>query len=304
MGTTGSLEGSAAPLVTILTGSDEEQIQAGLLIDGLREFGGSLADSPVLLLQCGPVRGSRRLHGLQGVRVSDLDPHPDLPRYLFSSKVLACARAEALAREEGLRTLIWLSSHSLVLAPPLLLNLAGELRAALRAVHISNVGSCWGEYPDSFWQAVYGSVGCPEPSFPVESFVDSVLLRPYYNTHLFSIDPAVGLLARWLDEFIGLVSNDDFQAGPCRDATHKIFLHQAVFSALIGEMLNEGEIRMLPPGYSYPLHLHDQLPPERAAERLNDLIVAVYEDYHGIPEAMEGILVEEPLLSWLNEGTR
>ena len=283
----------------VLTSSTGEQIQAGVLIDSLREFGGSLANSPVWLIQGGEVLASRRLSGSGGPTLIPLSRARGARRYVFMSKVRACAQAERLAEREGFDSIVWLSSHSLIVSPPELFSLGRGTDAALRAVHISNVGSPADERPDRFWRGVYRSVGTQVPEHTVESMVDRVVLRPYYNTHLLSVRPSTGLLRSWLEHFMTLVTDDAFQRECCADTTHRIFLHQAVFSALVCRMLDPGSITALPGGYSYPLHLHEQIPREDRADRMNDLVVAVYDDYHGLPEAMQEMRVDEPLVSWL-----
>lgn len=276
-------------------------MQAALLVDSLRTFGGDLARCPVWLIQGGAVISSPRMKGQDGLRVIPQGFDRNLRKYIFSSKVSACSQAEALAEKEGVSTLVWLSSHSLVLAPPEQFLLSGALRAALRPVHIRNVGSPADEPIDAFWQKVYRAVGLDEAGYAVESLVDGELLRPYYNTHILSVDPSAGILRQWRDRFMALVSDESFQSAACEDANHRIFLHQAVFSALVVKMLGRGGIRELPMEYSYPLHLHEQIPRDRAAGNLNQLVVPVYEDYYGIPEAIDEIEVLEPLGSWLKE---
>ena len=74
-----------------------------------------------------------------------------------------------------------------------------------------------------------------------------------------------------------------------------MFLHQAVLCTLLTKTLAQAQIRALPPEYSYPLHMHEQVPPALRAFTLNDQVCAVYEDV--LP--LEGIAVREPLRSWL-----
>ena len=94
-----------------------------------------------------------------------------------------------------------------------------------------------------------------------------------------------------------LVDDTDFQADPCRNVQHQVFLHQAVLCALLAKRLGKAQIRALPPEYSYPLHMHDQVPAAQRAVTLNELVCAVYEDE--LP--LEGLVVREPLQSWLQE---
>jgi hypothetical protein len=214
--------------------------------------------------------------------------------YPFEDKVRACAQAEAMAGS-AIRALVWLSPSCLIVNPPALFDLTPPLRAAFRTVHHRNIGSLAGEPMDAFWEGVYGAVGLGGAPFTIESFADRCEIRPYFNTHCFSLDPVKGLCGAWAARFEEMVADRAFQEGPCQDPLHRIFLHQAVLSTLVTKEFERGEIRLLPPEYSYPLHMHDEVPPERRARALNDLVCAAYEDAIMI----DGIATEEPLRSWL-----
>ncbi len=99
----------------------------------------------------------------------------------------------------------------------------------------------------------------------------------------------------WRQYFKTLVSDSDFQAGPCRDELHQVFLHQVVLSVLILKMIKWERIRFLPPEYSYPLHLQEKIPASRQIQTLNSTVCSVYED----AGSMTGIEVEEPIKSWI-----
>jgi hypothetical protein len=170
---------------------------------------------------------------------------------------------------------------------------------ALRPVHISNVGLPASSPLDPFWAGVYATVGVADVALKVESFVDGSALRAYFNTHLVAVDPAVGLFRRWLAHFETLMTNRAFQQGPCRDEPHQIFLHQAVLSTLIATGIPQERIRLLPPDYSYPYNLQDQVPADRRARSLAALTCLTYEGRTLNPAAMEDIAVPEPWRSWL-----
>jgi hypothetical protein len=218
----------------------------------------------------------------------------ELSGYPLGDKVRACAHGEQMAGP-GIRSLVWVNPECLILRPPVLFQLRVELGAAFRPVHIRNIGSPAREPLDDFWQEICQTVGAEDLRGEVESFVDAQRLRPYYNTHCFSVDPARGLCTAWLNHFSALVSDRDFQAGPCRDELHRIFLHQATLSALVAERLGGERVRLLPPEYGYPLHLHRRVPPERRAQKLNYLTCAVYEESQDLME----VDANEPLKAWL-----
>ncbi len=247
--------------------------------------------------------------------------------YLFAEKVCACAQAEVLASSD-VRSVIWVNPECLVIKPPLLLELSPAYDVAFRPVHLKNIGLLTNGPMDEFWAKIYRAIGLEDtaepprppsrphdqPTLPlstamqrgltqprreVVSFVDGQVLRPYFNTHVFSFNPSWGLMRSWLDAFRLLTEDREFQEGACADDLHQIFLHQAVLSALVTRDVEWGRIRILPPAYSYPLHLHRQTPPERRALSLNSLVCAVYEDEMPDPRTLRDLAVDDPLRAWL-----
>jgi len=276
--------------------SAEGERLARVVIDGLRTFGGPLRGCPVWAFLLDPDRVPLALPGMEGVHRFPLVVDQAWRPYPFADKVYACARAEEMAGPE-IRSLVWLSLDCLVVHPPLLFDLGPSFDAAFRPVHHRNVGSPAGEPLDGFWRGVYRALGVDDIPYTVESFVDSQTLRPYFNTHCFAFNPAKGLGRIWWDYFKVMVADEAFQAGPCRDELHQVFLHQAILSTLAARLLDWQRIRLLPPEYNYPLNLLSHMPPDRRAHKLNGLVNAVYEDAFPWDE----IEVDEPLRSWLRQ---
>jgi hypothetical protein len=241
-----------------------ERYRARLLIDSLRAFGGALSRCPVWLFEADPVAAPCAGLASEGVRVIPLQVPATVRQTLFAAKVAACARAEALAGPH-VRSLVWLSADCLIVQPPLLLDLAPSFDAAVRPVHIRNVALDADAPLDDFWSGVYGAVGVRDVQKTVESFVGGRRIRAYYNSHILAVHPARGLLRRWLELFESLVRDRAFQRRACQDELHRVFLHQAILSALLITALDPGRIRELPPDYSYPYNLHHDVPPARRA---------------------------------------
>jgi hypothetical protein len=277
----------------------EETGHARLAIESLHAYGGALSTCLAWVFvrasaACDPATVERACAGLEGVQVMPLARDASTRLYPFRDKVQACAQAEDMAGP-AVRSLVWLSPSCLIVRPPELFDLSPPLGAAFRTVHHRNIGSPADEPLDAFWQGVYRAIGLGDALYTVESFADHCEIRPYFNTHCFSVDPTRGLCRAWANHFGRMVADRAFQEGPCQDPLHRVFLHQAVLSALVAKQLEQEELRLLPPEYSYPLHMHDQVPPERRARRLNDLVCVAYEE--AIP--MDGIAIREPLRSWL-----
>jgi len=285
---------------TLVVGAQHER-NARLQVDSLRSFGGPLSGCSVLVFYPDLTTADQEAwQSLENVHLVPLD-EVHAPRYWFSRKVHAGARAEEWAGPE-VRSLVWLAPENLIVQPPLLFDLTASgntpsYKAAFRTVHHSNIGSPADQPFDAFWAAIYRSVGLDEAPYTTRSYIDDRELRPYWNTHCFAVDPALGLLHAWREGFQAMVDDEGFQAGPCHDVPHQVFLHQAVLCALLTRELSREQIRSLPPEYSYPLHMHGQVPPTMQAKTLNELVCAVYEDV--LP--LEGLTVHEPLQSWLQE---
>jgi hypothetical protein len=284
-----------------LVGSIEDGRRLRLLMKSLRAFGGQFSQAPVWIFWSNdydPKELPTEYPEKDGVAWIPLAQEDSLPECYFARKVLACAQAEEIAAA-SVRSLVWLDPNCLVIQPPALFDLNPAFEAAFRPVHIRNVGSLAAGPLDEYWGKIYHTVGMQEHPFTVRSFIDQQTLRPYFNTHLFSIDPSKGVLRAWLQTFKLLVADRKFQAGVGSSELHQIFLHQAILSTLVARLMPVEHIRILPPEYSYPLHLHFETPQARRSKRLNSLVVAVYEDETPHPDNLQEIEILEPLRSWL-----
>ena len=54
---------------------------------------------------------------------------------------------------------------------------------------------------DGYWQRVYEVVRVNQVPYTIESYVDGQILRPYFNTHCFSINPAKGIFGSLASNF-------------------------------------------------------------------------------------------------------
>ncbi len=284
----------------MLVRSYEEEKHAHFLLKCLRTFGGPLHNCPVLVFQLHPRRKAKLDFNLDNIQFIPIDVDPKFRSYWFGEKVYVCSLAEEMV-EGNVHSLVWLNAQCLVLLPPILFDLGDCYDAAFRPVHIKNVGLSIDEPLDSFWEEIFRVVGIDQCSYSVRSFVDEKEILPYFNTHLFSIDPSKGILRIWMEIFSEMISNRDFQSGSCSDQEHQIFLHQAILSALITKILDRGRVRILPAEYSYPLHLHREVPLHLRPETLNQLVCPVYEGVYQHPATLNGLDVHEPLKTWITD---
>ena len=140
--------------------------------------------------------------------------------------------------------------------------------------------------------------GVEDVGVRVESFVDRQILRAYWNSCTYALNPALGLSREWYERFRRLVADGAYQTRCCQDEWRRIFLHQAVWSTLVARDIPEARIRALPPAYGYPLHLHQDLA-ERRVATLNEVVSVIGADVDGDWAGMTDAAIHEPLRSWL-----
>ena len=278
--------------------SAKGKASARILIDSIRAFGGALRDAPVWVFEANAQKAPCNDLVGDGVQVIPLNVPETVRDYIFGDKVCACAQAEAMATAET-QALVWIDPTCVVVNPPLLFDLGAAFDAAVRPVHIRNVGLLTTDPLDVFWQKIYATVGVNDIASTVESFVDGKILRAYFNSHAFAINPKKGLLRRWFALFEKLVCDQEFQARACADERHQVFLFQATLSALIVTSLDSQRIHILPPTYNYPYNLHARVPGAQRAKSLNDIVCFTYEDRSINPIEMTDIEIREPLKAWL-----
>jgi hypothetical protein len=288
------------PVFLTLVRSSDDARSARILIESLREYGGQLNRSRFWIFLSNGMTSPPELQELTDVDFFPVEIETEHSQYILGDKVYVCAQAEMMATARDIDSLVWMSAYSMILKPPDLFELGTDYNAALRAVHIKNIGSPMDEPIDSFWQAVYHKIDLRESALSVISLVDQSSIRPYFNTHLFSIRPNIHLLERWSEVYYDLITDTEFQNRYCQDIEHQIFLHQATFSALILKMVAWNCVRQLPTSYSYPLHLHHQVPVPYRAHLLNELVCPVFEGRFQYPNSLNGLEVYEPLDEWLS----
>jgi hypothetical protein len=282
-----------------LVSTPGERYRARLLVDSLRAFGGALSRCPVWLFEGDPAAAPCADLAGKGTLILPLHVPDAVCRTFYADKVAACARAEAMAGPH-VRSLVWLSADCLIAQPPTLFDLDSAFDAAVRPVHVRNVGLDATAPLDDFWTGVYAAVGVQDVQETVTSFIGGQRIRAYYNSHILAVRPALGLLRRWLDTFGSLVCDQAFQARACQDTLHRVFLHQAALSALLVTALDPERIRELPPDYSYPYNLHHDVPPARRARALDELVCVACEGRTLDPAAVQDITIHGPLRAWLS----
>lgn len=277
--------------------------KAELLVASVRRFGGPLATASFYVVVDGSFPGLSARAAELSATVLPLRAEAPIPPVPFARKVFAAAQVEALvAKSAG--TLIWLDPETLVLSPPDALRLTRGESVAVRPVFLRNaVGLSPGDPPGPFWDRILREAGVSGASAPVvTTFVDGEAIRFYVNCGVFAVRPARGICREWARVFAAAGNDAAFLRSAAPDRLHRIFLHQAVFSAVLLARTTAAERRTLGDAVGYPLHLHERVPEGKRLARLGDAPVVIHEDLLERRPDWSGLLPVDPERgAWLDE---
>jgi hypothetical protein len=132
-------------LIVTLAAGDESQRDSVLLAASVRDFAGKFSETPMkVLLPKGETVNSkieRRLHQLD-VELTRIKIPPDIAAFPLASIPYAAGQAENEALDEA-KTLVWLSSETMVIREPSAFKLPENKFLGVRPVHHLLVGSRW-----------------------------------------------------------------------------------------------------------------------------------------------------------------
>jgi len=290
------------PLAFVTYAAAEEQVRAvRALIRSVRERGGPYAHSRVFVVLGDPaaVPGtSLKGDHVELVPVAADRAHLDYP---LAIKAFAAAQVEGLLQEQNC-TLVWCDPGVLVLQPPAALDLGGAFDVAVRPVSLANtIGLAPGTPPDNYWTPIYQATGLDYRNLPaVESIVDHVQLQPYFNCEVFAVNPRWGLCAEWARILSELLGDPEYQKNACPTFLKRLFLHQAVLSAVLQSRVAPGRLRPLPLANGYPFEQHPRLAEAQRVASLDDVSVVILDTaWQRSPNWLSRIGCGETLRSWL-----
>ena len=124
-------------------------------------------------------------------------------------------------------------------------------------------------------------------------------IQPYFNCEVFSFNPKLGIAAEWARLLAGFLKNGDYQKSVCTTFLRKLFLHQAVLSAVISSRIKPDRIRALPLTSAYPFSQHDRLPAAKKVSSLDELSLLIFDrTWQQDRKWLERVPATEPLREW------
>lgn len=279
----------------------EQERKAACLIKSIRDRGGKFSQSPIYVVlgdienyPCNSLKS-------KGVTLLPAELDADLLNYPLAIKAYAAAMVERIVGNEC-TTLTWLDPETLLLGEINDLDLKNNYSVAVKPVFLVNaIGLTPETEPGIYWNAIFSATGLNWKDVPVvESVADKKKIRAYYNCEVFSVNPSLGIFKQWADELTKLIRNKEYQASACKTFIQKLFLHQAVLSAVITSKVKQDKINPLPITCGYPFNLHEKLPADIKAAKLNSLSCMIYETvWENNHNWLSTIGVNEPLKKWI-----
>lgn len=262
----------------------ESEINALMLAESIRAFGGKYSRNPVWFAVPGT---GEDLPGSIQSRLLELDVRlvpfkvEQQPGRLFFSDELAGLAVMETAADGECDFLAWMDANTLVLNEPAEMLLPDGKVLGYRPVHHLLIGSRFNAPVDDFWTLIYRNCRVQaECIFPMQPVVQAVLMRAYFNAGFLVIKPGKGLIRKWQQEFTFLGQSPDFQPFYQQDKRYPIFMHQAVLSGVLLSALDRQQMIELPRSYNYPVHLYDQdLTPDCPAS-IDSLVTIRHEGFY------------------------
>ncbi len=292
--------GKTAAIVTFVSNHEQERAVKAL-IKSVRELSGTYRSSRIYVLTTDaeelPCASLRQ----EGVVVLPLEMERAFLDYPLALKAFAAAQVEKKVAGTA-ATLIWLDPGVIVLDSLADLDLYGEFDAALRPVTLANtIALPPQQAPDEYWKPIYEETGLDYKKLPaLETIADEVKIQPYYNCEVFSFNPALGIAGEWARLLGRFLKDENYQKTVCTTFLKRLFLHQAVLSAVITSRAKPDRIKTLPLASSYPFNQHERLADAKKIPSLNDLSVVIFDyAWDKVPAWMKKIKIEEPLRQWL-----
>ena len=295
-------DGSAAQsaIVTFVSNHEQERaVQA--LVKSVRELSGAYRASKIFVLTTDEKELGCAALKQDGIEVLSLQMEREFMDYPLALKAFAAAQVEKKVKD-SIDTLIWLDPGVIVLNSLAALDLGEDFDAAVRPVTLANtIAIAPQTAANDYWEPIYRETGLDFKSLPsFETIVDPIPIQPYFNCEVFSFKPRLGIAAEWARLLTRFLKDEEYQKNACTSFLRKLFLHQAVLSAVIVSKAKPDRIKALPLASGYPFGQHERLAAAKKTASLNDLSLAIFDNaWDRTPSWMEKVAIKEPLKGWL-----
>jgi hypothetical protein len=246
--------------------------QSLLLYESIRRFGGRHNDAPIYAY------APRAGHGVQLATIAAMEAlnvvyidqplNRDVNYFPYANKNFAAAHAERTTKHD---TLVFLDSDSVLFQEPELFELPEGIDVRVRPVDRKGMSSSGAADPiEPYWRDLATVCHVDLESLPyVRTTVGEERIRATFNGGLVVVRNGIGIFTRWEENMLA-VHRARLQPRPDSFwGTGQTTLVMAIYG-------RTSRVEMLPDSYNYPLHKHDNMPPERRISSSRDLIHVHY----------------------------
>ena len=253
----------------ICTEAGDLENKSLLLSRSIRMFGGAFQTCPIYSFQ--PRKGQslnlKTLREFETLEVEHKDKvlNRDFHDYPLANKPMVCRFAEENFSHE---LLVFLDSDQIILCPPTELCFSAGYDVAIRPVDNKNIGATDtsdSNYP--YWENIFSLLNVNK-LIRTQTTVSQENIFGYWNSGMVSVKRTSGIFAVWAENF------EKVMTGKLQPETGLFFVEQSVLAATL--MQRESEIKELPFGYNYPVHMHRKINDEVRPRELEDLISIHY----------------------------
>ena len=278
--------------------------KAMLLIESIREFGGSLKNAPIWAIQ--PRRGAKisqktfEFFARFQVFYVFADVNRIWSDYDLANKPCAAALIEPWVSSD-VSTLCFLDTDTLFLQPPVDLILSKNVDVALRPIHLQENNCGWrlDEPENAFWTFIFDVSHTHRGQlWPIETTVDQCRIWAYFNSGLIAVNPEKGIFQCWQDNLNRLQQDNRCQQY-FQQAQYQWFIEQAMFTATILANIPYERVFILDKNYNYPLNLHLAIPENRRTVELDELIHVHYHQLFYKIDWFQNIRMSDRMKTWL-----
>jgi hypothetical protein len=189
----------------------------------------------------------------------------DYQDYPLANKPLVAGYAEQTIDAE---ILVFADSDKVILNDPTEFVLNGGYDGAVRPVDKKNIGTQGRGTPNfEYWNELFTLTGvCPRST--VQTVVDRTRVLAYWNSGLVVVKRAAGIFTSWRDLFERVMHLK------LQPDTGPFYVEQSALAAAL--CASNACVQTLSRAYSYPLHLHNEIPEEQRPVRLDHLVSLHY----------------------------
>lgn len=268
-----------------------------LLIRSLRRWGGRFAVAPFYAFRprAGDELAPETLELFRNYDVTYCDEPVNrrFAHFGLANKIYACAYAEEIAAED---VLVFLDSDTVITSEPSLLALPDNIDAAVRPVDFGSPGAERGYVEgsdywrahfrrpsstgpsdplDAYWLRLYSLLHLGDPNWYVESTLDRLRIRAWFNSGLVAVRRAAGIFKQWRDDFEAILDADLL---PPDGRVH--YVEQLALATALTRIRER--VTLLDGRYNYPLSGRALQPPPLREAQLEELVQVHYNRYFQI----------------------